>query len=451
TWNSKSSIPHEYSNFTSADPSLVFDDNGYIFVSYIDFDKNKDSGSVFVRKSTDGGLNWSNSTKVIDYFSDSGKKPIDRPWIAVDRSGSTTNGNLYITTMSIKGAKSPFHPYFIKSTDANASWSSWRYLDTTNWLAGNIIPQPMPSPAVSPDGTFHAIYPSYKSSQDPKPQYIHASSSNAGKSIQHNTVFKTTNAVDDSLIKGGQLLIADPSDASHLAFIYLLNRNGDADVYLRESNDGGTTWPNEWRVNDDPISNDRMQDLVWGDFDSDGDLAITWRDRRNASDSGYQTKHEIMGAMKWKDSSSISPNFKVTDSIIEYDPILDKAGNDFMSVQLENDTMSAVWGDPRSGSLDIWFHRMDVRNGNTVNISLLNHKPENGFTIYPNPATSYLKIKGEHIDRVAVFDQKGKKVLEKSASVKNKTKIRTKELPSGIYFAKIKSNKRFIIEKFIKE
>jgi hypothetical protein len=109
-----------------------------------------------------------------------------------------------------------------------------------------------------------------------------------------------------------------------------------------------------------------MQDFVWADFDSDGDLVITWRDRRNSSSNGYQTESEIWASVRWKDSTNFSPNFNITSQQVAYDSVLTEKGNDFMCVAVENDTLNAVWGDTRNGKLNIWFQRMSLQNG-TVN------------------------------------------------------------------------------------
>ncbi len=95
-----------------------------------------------------------------------------------------------------------------------------------------------------------------------------ASSENGGVGFDHNVVYASAESFTDSLAKKAYLLRADPSDADHLAFLHLDIIHGDADVYLRESFDGGENWQNGVRVNDDPVGNNRMQDLVWADFDS---------------------------------------------------------------------------------------------------------------------------------------------------------------------------------------
>ena len=99
-WSITKSIPHINPVYTSADPTLEFDNNSNVFLAYIDFSKVIDSGAVYVTKSLDGGLNWQNPVEVINTFSDIGKYPIDRPWMSIDKSSVINSGDIYITTMT---------------------------------------------------------------------------------------------------------------------------------------------------------------------------------------------------------------------------------------------------------------------------------------------------------------------------------------------------------------
>ena len=275
TWSSKVNITHTNSSYTSADPSLEFDGNGNVFLSYIDYSPVVDSGYVYIRKSIDGGLSWGSPVPVIGMHSDPGKRALDRPWITIDRTGGQNDGNIYVTTMNastMTAVSPPYNPYFIRSTDGGATFDPWTYLDTAGWLAGMFINNPMPTPAISSNGVFHAVYPSYVPAQNAAPQLIIASSVNGGNNFSYNSVFSTTNFFSDTLAKKAGLLKSNPVDSNHLAFISLGVDYGDSDVFLRESFDAGQNWSAPLRINDDPIANNRMQDLVWADFDIDGDL-----------------------------------------------------------------------------------------------------------------------------------------------------------------------------------
>lgn len=393
TWSSTADIPHTVAGYQSADPSLGFDMNGNVFLCFIDYTPSPAAGAVYVSKSTDGGLSWGTPVEVINVNDDGNQLPVDRPWMVIDNSGGVNDGNIYVTTMNPNAfgpVTPPYNPYFIRSTDGGTSFEPWRYMDTTGWLAGSFIPQPMPTPAISANGTFHAVYPSYVVSQSLFAQYILASSNSAGSSFSYVSILQSATTVNDTSAKKGYLLRSNPADSNHLAFIYPNFDNGDMDIYAIESVNAGANWSTPERVNDDPIANNRMQDLLWADFDVDGDLIVAWRDRRNGTDSTYQTSTEIYAAVKWKDSTNFSANFTLSDSSVSYNSVLENSGNDFMCINMINDTAYAVWGDTRNGFLNIWFQRMDLTTGASSVQDLANDV--SAFSAYPNPVIDQLNL-----------------------------------------------------------
>ena len=456
TWSSAISIPHVAVGLTSADVSIEFDDNNNVFLAFIDFsgfESDPFIGAVYVTKSTDGGLSWGTAVEVINIDSDPGKRAIDRPWISIDRSGGPNNGNIYVTSMNAKEADATggFNPYLTVSKNGGNSFESWQYLDDTNWLSGLFFKQPMPTNTVSSSGVFHAVYPSFVVSQNELPQFIIASSEDGGNSFEYHTVLATNSGVADPLAKKGYLIIADPTDANHLVFIYLNVPINDIDVYMTESFDGGVNWSEGIRVNDDPMGNNRMQDLLWGDFNNDGDLVISWRDRRNASESGYTTSSEIWGAVRKNDASEFAPNFLISDQLVPYDDILSFAGNDFMCVKLVNDTINTIWGDTRTGKLNIWFQRIDI-NGVIQSVQQLASENLPGVSAYPNPVKNELTIEGVHINQLSLKDLNGKIIVQNSdlPGVNSHT-LNMSSFPSGIYFLEILTDEGFVTLKVIKE
>ncbi len=197
----------------------------------------------------------------------------------------------------------------------------------------------MATPAVSNNGIFYCVYPSYLVSQSFYARYLLAVSGDDGKTFDYHEVAKVAGAIEEDLAKKGYLLIIDPSDVNHLLFCYPDAAFGDGDVFITESYNKGVNWTDPIRVNDDPRGNGILQDLVWADFDNEGNLIVNWRDRRNAIGPGYETAYEIWGAYRQKDSTVFLPNFRISDTLIEYDDVLSNSGNDFMCVKLRNDTL----------------------------------------------------------------------------------------------------------------
>lgn len=443
SWSNTALIPHVISNYSSADPAIAFNNNGEVFLSYIDFTGTTApvTGGVYVVKSIDGGLSWGNPINVVDTTFDGTKWPIDRPWIAIDRSTASTQGTIYITSMNLNRTNAPFNPYVSISTDNGVTFST-SYLDASGWLAGSTNNLPMPSPTVSSTGVFYASYPSFVVAQSPFARLLLASSNDAGVTFTHRSVGNIINPVPLTNFpdaKKAGLLLSNPANANHLAVVGLRTTNGDLDVFLTESFDAGATWSSAIRVNDDPISNNRMQDLVWGDFDGDGNLVITWRDRRNGINGTYATDSEIWAAYRPSNSTQFEPNFRLSSLLIPYDPILTSSGNDFMSVKLENDVVNAVWGDPRNGDLNIWFQKTDTQ-GNILSLQEISSDQQSEIKIYPNPTSAILNIESNKILNATLFDMQGKEIFKTSNNLNvGQLQIFTDGFSNGTYIIQIKT------------
>ncbi len=450
SWSIRQKLPHEQSDFSSADPTMAFDDSGHVYLVYIDFLRNQDSGAVYIRKSVDDGFNWQEAQEVTNAKDEPGRAPIDRPWMAIDRTNGPRKGHIYITTMNTKGANTPYHAYFHRSRNGGSSWEPSQYLDSGSWRVGDQIKKPMPTPVVTTDGTFHAVFPSYVPSQDPLPRYILATSANGGQSFTYQTMFRQRNPFNNPVAKKGYLLRADPTDAKHLVFLYFATPHGDADLLMRESFDEGQTWSDPVRVNDDPKGNNRMQDMVWANFNRNGDLAVCWRDRRDAPDSSYRTSSAIWGAVKQKDSNEFSANFRISGQEAAYDSVLDGEGNDFMSLAFESDTLYVVWGDTRNGTLQIWFRKMNASSGNTAIVKNL-ARPQDGINLYPNPAEKQVCIGGTAMQQIQVLDAKGRLTYNKqNFTKKDKVTISTSHWNKGVYVVKILTESGWVSRRLVK-
>jgi len=453
TWIKTNIMPHVVaSTYKSADPSMVFDKNGNLFLSYIDYRESPDSGGVYLCKSTNGGISWGTPVKMIDVDADPGKSALDRPFIAINEDGD----KLYLTTKPAPWIAAPNRPYYTCSTDSGKTWNQWRYVDSTGYLVGNMIQAPMAAPAAS-GNNFYAAYPSYVTAQNIYPQYILASTNNNGASFTYNKILNGNTGNTNDSAKLAYKLLVNPNDSNHLVFIYPYSPFGDIDVMMTETKNAGNTWSTPVRINDDAQSNGKMQDLIWGDFDTDGGLVISWRDKRNAAGSGYATASEFYAAYRNKDSTNFAANFKLSDSLVAYNNILSQNGNDFMGIALDNDTISAVWGNTRDGSLDIWFTRTSVSAGKTTSVSLIESESAD-FMVYPNPSANgiyNIQLRdnqiplGSIIQEINIYNSRGENVFnDKSKS--QKIQVDLSMLSPGIYFVTIISKNKILKAKIIR-
>ncbi|HVA97840.1 MAG TPA: T9SS type A sorting domain-containing protein [Bacteroidia bacterium] len=189
------------------------------------------------------------------------------------------------------------------------------------------------------------------------------------------------------------------------------------------TSDGGQTWTSPTRVNDDPIGDGKFQDLVWANYDTNGNLLITWRDCRNASGTGYQQPTDMYCSVSTDNGNTFGTNVRLSNITVPFDTILDEKGNDFMTCSFLNDTIYASWGDVRTGHLTIFFTKTSASTGLGVQ-TLVQSQNMPEAKIFPNPSDGkniFLQlISAENSDAdISIYDVLGKKVFEKKYSLKS--------------------------------
>lgn len=355
TWSDPTYMPHFSPTFTSADPSLIFGDDGTAYLAYIDYKTpSMDSGSVYVSKSQDGGATWSQPMKAID-VSVSPDLGIDRPWLAIDESNGNFDGRLYLVTKGANDAPLPHHLYLTYSTDGGITWSNAKQIDQS--IPVGPQSNSMGVPTVTAEGKLCVAYFSYDPASSPFARNIITSSSDGGSTFSSNVIDILPSASmippADSLLQFSYYLGAHPSFGSNLVFIYTDRRNGDWDILSTSSFDGGQTWSQAIRINDDPIANGVYQDMCWGGFSPDGKFVSLWRDRREAN-GGQTSPYKIYGAWSSNGGAAYQPNFDLSASAGSLaTPI---KGNDFLGTAMSDSTIVGAWADKRGISNQIYFN-----------------------------------------------------------------------------------------------
>ncbi len=449
TWSTAAVLPHFGSSYGSADVSMAFEKNGLLYISYIDYRQAPDSGGIYLARSLNGGLSWDTPSKAFDMYDVINKRPIDRPWLVVDNSNTENEGILYITTKPAPWIAPPNRNYFKASADSGHTWTTIASLEGGTHLIGNAIAAPMAAPATTVNGKFCAIYPSYVSSQNIYPAYYFASSANQGQSFSYSTVYAALPAANDTNFKNGYQLITHPSDANKLVFLTPDAQNGDADIKAFRSSDEGQTWSSPVRVNDDALANGKAQDMVWGAYNEQGNIAVTWRDRRNSGTNGFWSAgYDFYYATSTDNGQTFSPNQKLSSEFIEFDSLIAENGNDFMSCTYSGDTLYSVWGDTRSTKMNIWFVKTIVSSNTNVTVTLLDGD-KNRWSIFPNPVSEELNVavSPEMIgNEILVYTSEGKKIMQTIITDRN-TNLKTNSFAKGIYFIETGNE----VQRFIKE
>ncbi len=290
-------------NLVQGDDVVVFSHDGVAYHVHLSFDgirlarPVRAENGMIVNVSKDGGNTWTDGTAAINHINT--VIPFeDKPGIVVDNApGSRAKGNVYLawTRFDVYGSANPEHRsqiYFTRSTDQGQTFSMpFRISDTGGDCVDSDNTVEGAVPAVGPKGEVYIVW--------------------AGplglvfdKSLDGGLTFGKDKAIGE--IPGGWDFAVDGLDRANgmpvtgvdlsngpnkgtLYVNWIDARNGDPDVFVMSSRDGGDTWGAPVRVNDDPLKNGKAQFFTWMAVDpADGSVNIIFYDRRDTS--GTQTR-----------------------------------------------------------------------------------------------------------------------------------------------------------------
>jgi hypothetical protein len=276
----------------SGDVAVTFDNQGRAFLCYIAFDKlgtenywahNATRNGIFVRRSPDGGETWqTQAATVIAHPTRPGIPFEDKPALFADNTPSPFAGNLYVgwTHFTLNDSEI----YFSRSTDGGETWSEPIRISTEQGLPrdDNGAVEGV-SGAVSADGTVNVVW------QDGR-GIVFATSHDGGKTFDPSRRVVPTapsyfTVQDVWRANGFPQLGLDPR-TGRLYVTWSDYRNGDVDVFAASSADGGRTWSDAVRVNNDALHDGCDQFFQWLAVDPvGGAVYVLFYDRRSDPDN----------------------------------------------------------------------------------------------------------------------------------------------------------------------
>ena len=277
------------------DDAVTIARDGTIYHSYIAFDgirvprPDRASSGIYVRTSRDG-ITWNEPVAVIDHLNTA--IPFeDKPWVGVDDAADSPHrGNVYVawTRFDVYGSADPDHKTHI--------WFS-RSRDGARTFAPPVQVSDSPGDAKDSDGTVEGVVPSVGVNGEVFVAWAGPAGLVFDRSVDGGYTFGTDKVV--SPMPGGwdiplpgitrhngmPVTAVDHSRGPNRGAVYINwidERNGDADVFIAASRDGGQSWSSPVRVNDDARGNKRPQLFTWMAVDpSDGSIYIVFLDRRD--------------------------------------------------------------------------------------------------------------------------------------------------------------------------
>ena len=319
TWQAaEGTAPGNYR--VSGDVSTAFDNRGHAFVCYIAFDKlgtfnywahGATRNGIFVRRSLDGGKNWeAEHIPVAEQKSEPGIPFEDKPYIVADNSKSKFAGNLYVGWTRWRLADSQM--VISRSTDDGKTWSTPVEIDAHPGLPrdDNGAAEGFDG-AVGPDGTLYVIW-----SQDDDIMMV--TSHDGGKSYSKAKAIVHTAPIMFAIqtlerANGFPQIAIDPK-GKRLYVTWSDYRNGDLDVFVSISDDGGKKWSAPARVNNDSVHDGVEQFFQWLAVDPvDGSVNVVFYDRRGDP----MNRKQIVVLARSADGGRSFTNYAWTDNPFE--------------------------------------------------------------------------------------------------------------------------------------
>src|SRR5688572_16614457 len=289
-------------NLVQGDDVVAFSSDGIAYHVHLSFDGIRQArparaeNGMIVNVSKDGGNTWTDGTAAINHVNT--VTPFeDKPGMVVDNApGSRSKGNVYIawTRFDVYGSTNPEHRtqiYFTRSTDQGQTFSMpFRVSDTGGDCVDSDNTVEGAVPAVGPNGEVYLVWAGPLG-------LVFDKSGDGGLTFGKDKVIRDMPGGWDFDVEGlgranGMPVTGvDLSNGPNKGTLYVNwvdARNGDPDVFVMSSKDGGETWTSPVRVNDDPLKNGKVQFFTWMAVDpADGSLNLIFYDRRDGT--GTQT------------------------------------------------------------------------------------------------------------------------------------------------------------------
>jgi hypothetical protein len=358
-------------NSQQTDPAMTVDRQGNFYGCYMD--GGEEHSALVVIKSTDKGQNWTGPYVVYIWQGSNYSNLADKEFIACDRTNGPHDGNIYVVWTQFYIETDSSVVGFIRSTDGgltfddscNISYFRSDIDDGSHFVGSDLFVQPI----VGSDGAVYAFYSGYDGQMD---ECDSTSSLYMSKSTDGGLswpVFREKIYDYDGIrcqVVDGNIDVfccpagdADITGGTYDGNIYISSMDFVEDgpykhgeIFLLRTTDGGTTWQDRVRINDDPLGYDVDQFHPWLTVNQDGVIAVIFYDQR-MDPSHYM--FDVFAAYSFDGGETFTTNHRVTN--VSSNPYyLGKAGTiaEYIGVTAFDDKITAVWTDLRNENQDVF-------------------------------------------------------------------------------------------------
>ncbi len=256
----------------SIDAHIAYGPNDVAYLVYIGMDSMSFGAPTtkhgeYLLRSRDGGRTWSAPVALVERAETHGGNLDHFPQFAIDPRGGTA----YVMWDLYKLDGTEKEAIVVRTADDGETWSAPRSVGT-HPIGGH-------SAVVGPDGTVYAAYGLWPDDD----VVIVATSRDGGETFSEGVrALELSEPMRIHEFPRNAVIPTLGVDAS--GTLYLVcgdSRHGDRDVFVVSSHDGGSTWSEPVRVNDDAVGNGRDQAMETLAVDpADGSVYVLFYDRR---------------------------------------------------------------------------------------------------------------------------------------------------------------------------
>ncbi len=366
----------------AGDPVVVFDSQGNCYMAGLaarrklvsPFRPLQKMSCIWVAKSTDGGETWgqvrtiATSITAVNFH--------DKEWITVDPN----DGTIYVT-WTVFNFLSASEIVCARSTDGGNTWGDYVVISE---ITGGETQVQGSYPVVDDEGTVHVVWIGYETGT-----IRYSKSTNKGGS------FSTPSDVAPVKPLPYQMpphtyrtptmpsLAVDRSDTNTSGSLYVTwpdSTNGDGDILLCYSRDGGDSWSEPVRVNNDTVGNGAHQFFPSVSVSPQGYVCSIFYDMR---DDPERILLNVYFAMSIDGGETFPLNFNITNVMFDGE---NSAGSflgqvtssehtafigDYIQLDTDENGIYATWCDVRNGSpselnSDVYFAFVEFTDYNAT-------------------------------------------------------------------------------------
>jgi hypothetical protein len=334
---------------------IAFDNRGTLYAVYVNLEGNGNvPANLWLSKSTDGGRTLEPPVRVAGRLT-------FQPRIAVAPDGTVHLTWLQadeVGTLRLSGSPAPI--VTVRSSDGGQTFTDPMVISDTNRERVGVA-----TPIVAADGAITVLYQDFKGDRRDfenleGPVYEDPFGLVVTRSTDGGQTWSRGVEIESGVVPTKRFLVFLPEfpgiaagPGQTLYATWADGRNGDEDVFLKRSDDGGQTWTPAFRVNDNPVRDGTQQTLPAIAANRSGDVFVLYYGRQNDRTNTLAEVFLARSTDRGRTWDTMRVSSAPVDPRIGPPPVDPKLGIDFgsrLGLDVIGNRVYTAWADTRESN-----------------------------------------------------------------------------------------------------